>query len=53
MWYDQDQFALKLHHGEKLLNEMQVVQLQLDKLGQLDESNDVQLLEDELFLGSK
>ena len=50
---DPDQLALKLHHVEKLQNELQGVQTQLDKLGQADDSSHSQIMEDELFLGSR
>ena len=50
---DSDQLALKLHHLEKLQNELQGVQVQLDKLDQADESIHLQNIEDELFLGSR
>ena len=50
---DPDQLALKLHHVEKLQNELQGVQEQLDKLGQADDSNHAQAMEDEMFLGSR
>ena len=50
---DPDQLALKLHHVEKLQNELQDVQTQLDKLGQADDSSHSQTMEDELFLGSR
>ena len=50
---DPDQLALKLHHVEKLQNELQGVQDQLDKLGQADDSSHSQTMEDEIFLGSR
>ena len=50
---DPDQLALKLHHVEKLQNELQDVQTELDKLGQADDSSHSQTMEDELFLGSR
>ncbi|XP_043199182.1 uncharacterized protein LOC122368923 [Amphibalanus amphitrite] len=50
---DQDQLALKLHHVEKIHAELQAVQVQLDKQGQADETDHVQTLEDEAFLGSR
>ena len=50
---DSDQLPLKLHHLEKLQNELQGVQDQLDKLDQADESSHLQTIEDELFLGSR
>ncbi|KAF0294386.1 hypothetical protein FJT64_007944 [Amphibalanus amphitrite] len=50
---DQDQLALKLHHVEKIYSELQGLQVQLDKQGQADETNHVQTLEDEAFLGSR
>ena len=50
---DPDQLALKLHHVEKLQNELQGIQTQLDKLGQADDSSHSQTMEDELFLGSR
>ncbi|KAF0309109.1 hypothetical protein FJT64_019710 [Amphibalanus amphitrite] len=50
---DQDQLALKLHHVEKIYAELQGLQVQLDKQGQADETNHVQTLEDEAFLGSR
>ena len=50
---DPEQLALKLHHVEKLQNEIQGVQTQLDKLGQADDSSYSQTMEDELFLGSR
>ena len=43
---DPDQLALKLHHVEKLQNELQDVQTQLDKLGQADDSSHSQTMED-------
>ena len=50
---DSDQLALKLHHLVKLQIEMQNLQGALDKLGQTDETNHMQVLEDEVFLGSR
>ena len=50
---DPDQLALKLHHVEKLQNEIQGVQDQLDKLGQADDSSHSETMEDEIFLGSR
>ncbi|KAF0295883.1 Importin subunit alpha-1 [Amphibalanus amphitrite] len=50
---DPDQLALKLHHVEKIQTELQGLQVQLDKLGQADETDHVQTLEDEAFLGSR
>lgn len=50
---DQDRLALKLHHGEMLQIELQNVQSQLNKSGQSDDSNHVQALADEIFLGSR
>ena len=51
--HDQDQFALKVHYANKLVDEIRTVQTQLDKTGQLDESSHVQNLEDEIFLSSR
>ena len=50
---DSDQLALKLHHLEKLQNEVRGIQVQLDKMGQADDTNHVQNMEDEVFLGSR
>ena len=50
---DQDQLALKIHHVEKLLGELQGTQAQLGKLGQTDETSHIQTMEDELFLSSR
>ena len=50
---DPDQLALKLHHVEKLQNELQGVQTRLDKFGQADDSSHSETMEDELFLGSR
>ena len=50
---DSDQLALKLHHLEKLQNEIRGIQVQLDKMGQADDTNHVQNLEEEVFLGSR
>ena len=50
---DPDQLALKLHHVKKLQSEMQGVQVQLDKMGQTDDTNHSQITEDEVFLGSR
>ena len=50
---DSDQLALKLHHLEKLQNEIRGIQVQLDKMGQADDTNHVQNMEDEVFLGSR
>ena len=50
---DQDQLALKVHHVQRLLHELQTIQTQLDKTGQADESNHIQMMEDEVFLGSR
>ena len=35
---DSDQLALKLHHLEKLQNEVRGIQVQLDKMGQADDT---------------
>ena len=43
---DLDLLALKLHHAEKLLKELQDVQDQLDKLGQAEDSDLAQSLEE-------
>ena len=50
---DPDQLALRLHHVQKLQNELQGVQDQLDKLNQADDSNHMQTMEDEVFLGTR
>ena len=50
---DPDQLALKLHHLKKLQSEMQGIQVQLDKMGQADDTNHLQNTEDEVFLGSR
>ena len=50
---DPDQLALKLHHMEKLQRELKEIQLQLDKLGQADDTGHMQIMENESFLGSR
>ena len=50
---DSDQLALKLQHLKKVQSELQDVQVQLDELGQSDESTHLQTVEDEIFLGSR
>ena len=50
---DQDQLALKIHRVERVLHELQGVQSRLDKIGQTGETNHVQVMEDEIFLGSR
>ena len=50
---DPDQLALKLHHLEKLQSELKGIQLQLDQLGQTDDTGHMRTIEDELFLGAR
>ena len=50
---DQDQLALKIHHAGKMQQELQDVQVQLDKEGHADDTSHAQTVEDEIFLCSR